>query len=485
MSAPSLRTLIVTVILLGAGLFALGGSALIPGLPSAERGLIGWVARVVDGVTSDISGEGSAESPWMRRKPSPVQESLPPRILMIDDDSEGWFSASPLAPIDHALILARLADAGHRNLGVGHLMAWDEPDSLAMEALRKQLDRFDSAVLALPLARGAAPDPVAAPFVRWSVAENRIAGNAATLPKVNRLAVSGAEVGGDRTLAGFSVLENERDPGDGRQPLLAQWGNTIIFAFPLAVEIAALGLQPEDVQIHVGQDIRLGASGPVIPIDEFGRGPVTAGVEAIEAPAMRLFSEDNPLPPTRQTLLTRDAHPGMSPAESSWSEGLAGSVQAIRTAPTFSLPEELKRMDPLRELALMLVIVVLAAWAASQRHFGWRLFTGCLVAAFSAELIYLFAERRGLWLPPLAMLVPAGLAAVFAFVPVPDQKVSALTEPVSNPEIVPATAVEPFEAPPEIEAEAPLTSLPDPPLPSEDETSEVARRRRKRKPRKR
>ena len=44
-----------------------------------------------------------------------------------------------------------------------HLMAWDEPEPLAMDALRKQLDRLDAAVLALPLAAA-----LSVPVTWWS-----------------------------------------------------------------------------------------------------------------------------------------------------------------------------------------------------------------------------------------------------------------------------------------------------------------------------
>jgi hypothetical protein len=403
---PSRRTFTHAAILLGVGLFALGGASLIPPLRSLERWIVKRVALAIDPVDTILDGQGSQENPWTRRKAVPPVIPPPPRLLTIDEDPEHWFSSSPLAPVDHALIFARLADVGHKTLGVGHLMAWDEPVPLAMEALRKQLDRYDAAVLALPLARGAAPEPVAAPFLRWSIAAGDAKGKVSALPQVNRVSIPNAELGGQKTLAGFSILENEKDPGDGKQALLAQWGDRVIFSFPLAVEIAAQGLTPADVLVRVGREVRLGRDGPVIPIDGFGRGPLAANVQTVEAPAMRLIYEKNSLPVMAEPLVTRDVRSDLPPAEKVWSDRLAASVQALRQAQRFQQAVTLPRPDTLMELALMLGMVFFGTWATCQRHVAWRVITALMLAGIGVQLLYLFASRQNLWLPPLAILSP-------------------------------------------------------------------------------
>jgi hypothetical protein len=414
-NTPSSRTFTHAAILLGVGLFVLGAASLIPPLRTFEQWIVKQVALKIDPVDTIIDGQGSQEIPWTRRKAVPPVVPPPPRLLTIDEDPEKWFSASPLAPVDHALIFARLADVGHKTLGVGHLMAWDQPEPLAMQALRKQLDRYDAAVLALPLARGAAPEPVAAPFLRWSIAAKDAKGKVSALPQVNRVSISNAELGGQKTLGGFSLLENEKDPGDGTQPLLAQWGDRVIFAFPLAVEIAAQGLTPADVLVHVGREVRIGTDGPVIPIDGFGRGPVAPDVRPLEAPAMRLIYEKNSLPPMAEPLVTRDVRADLPPAEKAWSDRLAASVQALRQAQRFQQAVTLPRPDTLVELALMLGMVFFGTWATCQRHMAWRAITALMLAGIGAQLLYLFASRQNLWLPPLAILSPGLTAFGLAF----------------------------------------------------------------------
>ena len=426
MSTPSRRTFTHAAVLLGAGLFAHGGISMIPPLRTLERWMVKGLAFTVDPVDTILDGSGSQKSPWTRRKSVPPPVQTPPRLLNIDDDPDGYFSTSPLAPIDHSVIFAGLSEAGHKVLGVGHLMAWDEPETLAMEALRKQLDRFDTAVLALPLARGAASEPVPAPFLRWSILESDVQGNVSALPQVNRIAVPDAEQGGTKTVAGFSLLENEGDPGQEMQPLLARWGDRIVFSFPLAVEIAAegvtpadptdlaKGLSPADLIVYVGKDIRIGKAGPVIPIDSFGRSRVVPGVEAIETPAKRMISEGAE-PPKSKPLLTRDTKSNLSPADKAWSDQLPGRIQALRAAPRYQSVAILPRPDALLELFLVSLLAFAGTAATCLHKLHWRIVATVMTAGLGMEFLYLFAARQNVWLPPLAMLSPGLIALGLAF----------------------------------------------------------------------
>jgi hypothetical protein len=409
-NTPSHRTFTHAAVLLGAGLFALGATSLITPLQSLERQMVKTLAFAVEPVETILDGDGSAKKPWTRRKATPAISAPPPRLLNIDDDPEGYFSASPLAPVDHAVIFSSLHEAGHRVIGVSHLMAWEDSEPLAMDALRKQLDRFDAAVLALPLARGAVPEPVAAPFLRWSILESDALGNVSALPQVNRIAVPNAEQGGSKSVAGFSLLENESDPGDAVQPLLARWGDRIVFSFPLAAE----GLTPADVIVHVGKEIRIGKAGPVIPIDGFGHGEVAPGVEAIEAPAKRIVSE-GPEPPKSKPLLTRDTRDDLSAADKAWSDRLAGRVQALRTATRYEPTVPLPRPDALLELLLVSLLALAGTAAAGLRSLPWRIVASVMVVGLGTEFLYLFAARQNAWLPPLAMLCPGLIGLGLSF----------------------------------------------------------------------
>ncbi len=493
MSAPSRRTFVNAAVILGAGLFALGGTAAIAPLRSAERGIVARIASAADPAESAFGGEGSQEKPWMRWKAKPVVVPEPPRFLAVDDDPEGYFSTSPPAPVDCAVLFARLREAGHRVIASGYLFAWEDPDPLATLALRKQLDRFDAAVLGLPLARGAAAESLPAPFLRLSVAAKRAEGDVSALPQVNRVAVAGAELGGEHTLAGFTLLENEADAGDGRRHLLARWQDRIIFALPLAAEIASLGIGPEEIRIFCGKEIRLGQGGPVIPIDEFGRTPLSPEAAATDIPATALISEESPVPPAADPLIFRDVRAELPENERAWSADLAGLVHALRAAPRYEAGVPLRRPGPVAELALVSLLALFAAWAACLRALPWRLGAALLVAAFGAELVWLFASRVDLWLPPFAALAPALAALLLAFVPdrasrpaLRETPSRPLDPPVApDPSADPSSPVEEVSSPVE-EVSSPVEvpphgETPQPPAPARKAAKKAARKQPRKK----
>jgi hypothetical protein len=152
----------------------------------------------------------------------------------------------------------------------------------------------------------------------------------------------------------------------------------------------------------------------VIGIDEFGRGAVAPGVEAIEAPAKRLISE-GPEPPKSKPLLTRDTRADLAAADTAWSDRLPGRVQALRNAPRYEPSMVLRRPDALLELMLVSLIVFAGTWATTLKSFPWRVVAAVLTVGLGCEFLYLFASRQDAWLPPLAMLGPGLLALVLCF----------------------------------------------------------------------
>jgi hypothetical protein len=476
-SAPSRRTFVNAAVVLGVGLFALGGVSLIPPLRDLEREMVKAISLQLDPAESAFSGSGSQEKPWRRWKAKPAVVPEPVRLLSVDDDPDRWYASSPPLPVDCALIFARLREAGHTTVGCGYLMAWEEAEPLALLALRKQLDRLDAAVLGLPLARGAAAEPLPAAFLRLSIDADEVDGDSSSLPQVNRVAVSNAELGGERTLAGFTLLENERDAGEGHRHVLARWDDRIIFSLPLATEIAALKVDPAEIRILAGKEIRLGIGGPVIPIDEFGRTPITADAQAIDTPAWKLVAEDNPVPPTQDPLLIRDHRSELPNADRAWSEGLAGLTHALRAAPRYEKSVVLPRPEALTEMGLLGLIVFFATWAASLDRFRWRLLAVLMAVAFSAELVYLLAARQNLWLPPFAVSVVAVTSILLAFIPEGPAIPQAAATPVSAPDpapvplSAPTAEATPPPPPPSTPIEVPLPEpapeieIPPPPAP--------------------
>lgn len=413
MSALPRRPLVNAAVILGVGVFALGAAPSIPVLSKAGLKLVEKLGLKLDPTPSAFSGDGSPEQPWQRWKSKPAPPQEPIALLTIDQDEDGRFSSSPPSPVDLAVVFKILHEAGHRHLGCGYLMAWEQPDSLGRKAVRQRLDAFDSAVLGLPLSRGAAGQPLPSAFLRMSVEASQIQGDTSVLPQVNKVASPEAELGGAKSQAGFTLLENEL-PAKDSQPLLARWGDRIVFALPLAAEIAALGIDPAEVKVTLGHEIRVGLDGPVVPIDALGRTAPVAAPLVVDTPAWKLIDKVIPAPSASSPLLIRDGRLDLPAPEGQWSESLPGMAQAIRSAPRYERPLTLQRLPVLAELALILLIAFFAAWATWIRNFFWRILAVGLAAAFAAELLYLLSAHRNLWLPPLPVAGMCGASLLLA-----------------------------------------------------------------------
>ncbi len=459
MSALPRRPLVNAAVILGVGIFALGAGPSIPFLSRAGLRLVEQLGLKLDPTPSAFSGDGSPEQPWQRWKSKPAPPPEPVVLLSVEQGEQGWFSTFPPAPVDCAVVFKRLREAGHRNIGCGYLMAWDEANAVGVNAVRLHLDSFDTAVLGLPLSRGAAGEPLPSAFLRLSVEADKVEGDVSALPQVNKLAAPRAELGGERSLAGFTVLENERIPEEGPQPLLARWGDRIVFALPLASEIAALGISPSEVKITLGREIRVGLDGPVVPIDSLGRAvPVHAG-EVVDTPLWKVASGEIPVPSANFPLLIRDSRPDLPRAEELWSKGLPDLAQAIRSAPRYERPLVLHRLPVLAEMALILLIAFFTAWATWVRNIFWRLLVVVMAAGFAGELLYLLSSERNLWLPPLPIAGMCGASLLLSFYWERSKQPAANPRPWESPDFQPPVRPvepEPAPAPPKRPRPAPV-----------------------------
>ena len=219
------------------------------------------------GVDGRLVGDGTPGSPRMIERRETPASVVPPRVLFLDDDPHGYFERMPPPPTDLMVVLARLEKGGLGSIGFGYPLQWEMPDTLAVEAMRGAMDRYDRAVIGYVVKDSTAPVPVPPPLLRASMPYAAVEGDATKLPVVNGVVGLAPEFGGERSWGGFTRIETEGEE-EGRAYLLARWSDRVIFSVPLALEIARRGLSPEsDVRVRMGGEIALGAEGPRIPID--------------------------------------------------------------------------------------------------------------------------------------------------------------------------------------------------------------------------
>ena len=398
-----------------------------------DRGLFSLTARTFAEPPFFITEKGGAASTHtlhtLNQQTTIASEPLPD--IVITDDPDRVFQASPPSPVDFAIILKNLRRLGRDSIAIGTPLAWSEMDGISMMALDQQLDALRSVVMAAPLSRGPIASPLPSAFRRASIAVSDIHGNARHLPIVNRVSIPDAMLGNSNSLAGFTALESEPD---GESPyLLARWDDRVVFSFPLLAALADHKALAEKVEIRLGNYISLGKEGPYIPIDEFGRltfrPPSSTNSSSIPAESL-IDAPDDVLTGLRAgTLLIRNGMSAADEASARFSDSLVPTVSLLADPSGTSASKAYNRIPWSSELLLIASVLSLLHGLANFPKMGGRL--ALMILAGVIVIIHLIVVPvSGIWPPTF----PA-LAAVLAAIPltagrkaVPEHKVTAKIE---------------------------------------------------------
>ncbi len=375
-------------------------------------------ARINHGPEVKVSGHGSHTSPWqVQWNPDHADTKNRPVIITLHDDPNGFFQSSPHAPVDIAVILSNIQRLGARHLACAPLLAWENPDAIGLTALETQMDKFHSMVIAVPLARGAVLEPMPAAFRRASLPIEDIHGDIQGLPVINRASIPNLIYGNDNTLAGFQILDSE-PPGDAI-PLLARWDYRIVLAFPLLAAMQQLELRPEDLTIHVGESIRLGKQGPVVPIDEFGRLDKTtnSNPKLLEIRAEALIDGQPDLfkNHTFSAPIICDHRSINESAITSFNRTLTSTIMSITSGQSSQI-RNFPRLKPSQEIYMLLALTVLLA-LATPLPFMPRLLLHIAVTCACLLIQYTVLSYTHHWLPGIPGLAAIAAALVISSLP--------------------------------------------------------------------
>ncbi len=326
-------------------------------------------------------------------------------IVSVDDDPERFFQSSPPAPIDMAVMFSNLRRLGVKKVASAAALAWEKPDPIGLAALEKSLEKFDSLVLTAPLSRGVVPTPMPAAFRRTSLPLSSIHGDATQLPLVNRLPIPEIILGGDETIAGFSFLESELDNGD--IPLMARWDERVVFAFPLVTLLQRLDLPLAGVEIRLGEYMKLGPAGPLVPVDKFGRlamKPKTVSPFLVISADALIDGRDDLFPKQApDPVILRDDMSAADTRTRAFSQELAGVIAGIASNGGLSDAHEFHRLSENGEAGIVAVVVVALALLGGMSMFVRNI--GALVLVGVAVAAQWIAFGAGsLWLPGVAVL---------------------------------------------------------------------------------
>lgn len=365
-----------------------------------------------------VEGQGTHASPWTLRTFS--REAKPdrkqaPLIVSLGDDVGGFFQSSPMGPIDFAVVLKNIHRLGAEKVTTTAVLAWETPDAVEYVALEKSLAAFDSLVMTAPLSRGAVATPLPQEFRRASLPFAAVRGDGSVLPVVNRVPLPGVVLGGEKAMAGFSVLESETQ--SRFLPLMARWEDRLVFSSALLAVLQRLELPLSGMEIRPGEYLRLGPGAPVVPIDRFGRlsvplrplpGYAKIPVEEVIDGGADLFPKEAIAP-----VILLDDRSAAEPATQSLSKSLSAAVAVMSSegglAPSHRYPRLPQEWETGILAAAVLVLTLLGGAGDSKRHVGAIALAGGFLAAQ-----WIAFGLASVWLPGipvLAAIVPAVVVA--------------------------------------------------------------------------
>ncbi|MGL4399447.1 MAG: hypothetical protein ACRCXD_06240, partial [Luteolibacter sp.] len=392
-----------------------------------DRAAFATVARGSANGPLFISGAGSHSQPWTLQtfsSNSKPDQRQAPIIVSLGDDLEGFFQSSPPAPIDLAVIFSNFQRLGAEKAATAAVFAWEEPDPIGLAAFEKSLTGFDSLVMAAPLSRGVVAAQMPPSLRRASIPADRVHGDISSLPRVNRLPIPGVILGGETTIAGFSVLESE--PASPLLPLLARWEDRVVFSFPLLTVLQRLDLPLDGIEVRLGAYLKLGPSGPIIPINDSGRiaMPVKSMAAYAEISAEALIDGGDDLFPKQapDPVILRDDQSASEPATRAFSRGLSATIAFIASSGGLTEAGEFRRLPESWEILFLSGVVLILPTLCAASQFGRCLgITIMLGAVLTAQWVAFGLAST--WLPGLpasAAILIAPVAAKFVRLRFPD-----------------------------------------------------------------
>ena len=347
-------------------------------------------------------------------------------MVSLGDDVDGFFQASPHAPIDLAVLLKNFRRLGVKNVSTAAIMAWEAPDPIGLAALEMSLAGFDSLVMAAPLSRGPTASAMPLAFRQASIPLASVQGNTLALAVVNRIPVPGVILAAENATAGFSVIESE--PVSAFPRLMACWEDRVVFSFSLLAALQRMNLSPTGLEIRLGEYLKLGPDGPLIAIDEYGRLAVPLAsistVKTISAESL-IDGGDGLFPqPMLEPVLLRDDRTTAEPATQAFSHQLLPTLAAISSDKGLASSRAYPRLAMAWEIGILAVMVCGLTLFCGVVNFPRKTAAMSLVGVVGmAQWIWL--EIASVWLPGLPLLGAILAAMVVSLViSIPRQPIS-------------------------------------------------------------
>ena len=406
-----------------AGLAAATGLACWWLVPASEFEHAAFCAVLADFAKPPFFLSGGGDGSWELRtllSDGLADAGKAPVMVSIGDDVGGVFQSSPPSPVDLAVVLQNLQRLGAKQAAIAAVMAWEKPDVGALKGLDMVLNHFQLVVQAAPLSRGTFRQAMPPAFRRASLPPEAIHGDLSRLPIINRVPVADVIFGqGQGTLAGFSSLDDGDDVANSL-PLLARWEdeNAVVLAFPLLTVLARCNLPVGGIQVKLGEFLRLGPAGPVVPIDRAGRMalPLKPLASRADIAAEDLIVGTPEIFPSGPGMIVlRDDQSRATHSTRKFSATLASAIAMIRSDAGLGPARAYRRLSGAWELVLLMGAVLLLGLSSAQPRFPRYLCCAILaISCLAAQ--WLGVGLAQVWLPGIPLLTTTLVAAVMMHV---------------------------------------------------------------------
>jgi hypothetical protein len=253
------------------------------------------------------------------------------------------------------------------------------------------------------------------------------------------------------------VLESE--PPSRLIPLMARWEDRVVFSFPLLTVLQRLDLPLDGMEVRLGEFLKLGPSGPIVPIDESGRlamplksisGYAEISAEALIDGGDDLFPKQAPDP-----VILRDDQTAAEPSTHAFSRSLSAAIALIASSGGLTDAAEFPRLSEGWEILVLSAAVLIMTLVCGSSRFVMHLGTAVLAGIFLAAQWVAFGTAS-IWLPGL----PA-LAAILTATAAAKLIQARISTPVLTPALdpVPEAPTDAFPVVTPVEAVLPVPEI--------------------------
>ncbi len=365
------------------------------------RSLLSWAQQLdPNQVILETSADGRG---WDLRQLETSEKADSWDLVEVPQARELFDEAEP-KPSEYAVLLAKLHQAGAREVAFSKPLTWESAAELELRALDSSLRPFREVLLPIDLQE--VPEPKPPEYLENSLlAKDALVGVASGLPVMNQVAVPPsvtAHPGIQFAFPDFGGRDLQyRVPG--RLPVLTRWEGGFLPSWSLSLAMRMEGVPLDELQIIPGRYLRLGENGPVVPLDDFGRAKVmqSEGLERelISATALFTTEEEEPLQLSEGVVLVDTTN-----QQGIKSRRLVAEAFSLLRFPRPSEAKFFERLGLGWEVLLYFQIVLMAFVALYLKPFSQLIVLTVLCIGLFAFVLGLL-NLRELWTPILPLIV--------------------------------------------------------------------------------